>query len=955
METWTSRDGLPARDIEAITQTPEGYLWIATQAGLLRFNGATFQRFDSHNTPGLKREMIRSLCVSRSGELWVGTDGGGFGTFREGKFTPHPASDSSTWGAQLAIYEARNGAMWVGGNGNTSLLKLEQRRPTHFFQFKTDIAGFAEDREGNLWVIGSEPRLACIRPDGKVISYHDRPELPTVRYTSILATQDGDLWIGTENRGVLRLHKNQFAQYHLAQGLRSEEINTLYEDRNANLWVGTKNGIHHWNGSRFVPFSRAEGLPSGDVRCIFEDREGNLWLGTGKSLTRFNNTRFTPFEFGTGDDIVVNEIVNARDGGVWAATKRGLFYTNGGLSTRYTRSEGLVNDNIVSVCEGLDRVVYALCEGGQVCKRVGGRFVPVPGLVGNWRIGADRDGLVISCNPGKLWRYREGKLFPLIMPFESCYFFTFYQDFSGVLWTACERGIGRIEGNKLEVFSDGLPFGSHVLGLVQDPQGGMWATTDHGLARFQNGSMKMYTSKQGLPEDNLYQILQDDTGKLWIGCNKGILEIEREEFAKLDHQAKSLINYTLHDASHGVRHIPNQFGAVKRANGELWFHGERGITVINPTQDVVNSAIPETRLELIRVNRELVPVVGSIDIAAGKGDWEFDYAGLSYTAPEKMKFRYRLEGFDKDWVDAGDRRSAFYTNLPPRDYLFLVKACNEDGICSLKPSLLSIHYAPFFYQTWWFRTTLVILFVGGGLAFLRWRIWRLRCRNRLLETKIAERTAELHKSNLELREIQEALEGMNAELEASNDELEATNTELAGANERLARLATTDGLTGLANHRTFQERLRQELALTERIGCSLTLLLIDVDHFKQYNDAYGHPAGDMVLRQLGALLKEHTREMDVVARYGGEEFAIIMPHTDYLGGSEAAERIREVIEKYTFPNRAITLSIGAIVVSGSIPIAEEVVRATDQALYAAKRAGRNRVLFAHEQSHKQVA
>ena len=198
-----------------------------------------------------------------------------------------------------------------------------------------------------------------------------------------------------------------------------------------------------------------------------------------------------------------------------------------------------------------------------------------------------------------------------------------------------------------------------------------------------SSDLRMYTAKHGLPDENLYQIQQDDTGKLWIGCNLGLIVIDPEEFEKFDAGRSQKIACTVYDTSHGVRHTPILFGAIKRGNGELWFHGEKGVTIVDPTRLNVNSHIPETRLESLKVNRTPVSIAGTLEIAPGQGDWEFDYSGLSLTAPEQVRFRYKLEGFDKEWVEAGERRSAFYTNLPPNDYRFLVKSCNEDGIWSL--------------------------------------------------------------------------------------------------------------------------------------------------------------------------------------------------------------------------------------------------------------------------------
>jgi diguanylate cyclase (GGDEF)-like protein len=902
--------------------------------------------------------MIRALYTTRTGELLVGTDGGGFGYFRNGVFSPISTENVLPgWGEQRSFLEAPEGSVWVSGNGATTLLQVNRGKVSPHFEYKADIRAMAYDQKGNLWAVGAEPQLSCRQPDGSLKTWHYAPQLPHTTYTALLVDRQNGLWIGTQDKGLLRYQDGKFWLLGQAEGLRSKEINALLQDRNGNIWVGTKNGLYRWNGARFDPFTRLEGLPSAEVKSLFEDREGNLWLGTGASLTRFSTTKLIPLEFGSATSpAFINEMCSAPDGAAWVATSQGVYQYAAGKIKHFGLADGLPNESVQFVCTDMQGVVYVACEGGQVLQRRGERFEPLQGVKAEIRLGADRDGLVLVNGLGKLLRYQNGKVTSVPMPYDKLYVFSFYRDYSGTLWAATDYGVGRVLKDRMELFADGLPWSTHVLGIVAEEAGGLWLATDKGLARFQDGACRLFGKKEGLPDDNLYQIQKDDLDRLWIGCNAGVLCIEKTALYAFERGTQKQITYTLYDATEGVRHVPILFGAIRVQGKDMWFHGEKGVTIVDPVRLRINSHIPVVSIETVLVNRTPTPLAETLSLAPGKTDIEFHFAALSFTAPEKVRYRYRLLGFDKDWIDAGQRRDAYYTNLPPKEYQFQVMAGNEDWVWSTTPTQIALYLNPYFYQTWWFRILTPLLILGLILGTVRWRVWSLKQRNRLLGQKVAYRTAELQRTNGDLREAQDALEGLNAELEASNDELVASNAELAEANEKLASLATTDGLTGLANHRTFQERLRQELALTERIGCSLTLLLFDVDHFKQYNDSFGHPAGDEVLRTMGQLLLEHVREMDIVARYGGEEFAVIMPHTDEYGARDAAERIRSVVAEYAFPKRQITLSIGATIVSGgNMRIPEEIIQDTDDALYRAKRAGRNCVVFSHECVIAQVA
>jgi diguanylate cyclase (GGDEF)-like protein len=347
-------------------------------------------------------------------------------------------------------------------------------------------------------------------------------------------------------------------------------------------------------------------------------------------------------------------------------------------------------------------------------------------------------------------------------------------------------------------------------------------------------------------------------------------------------------------------------------------------------------------------------------IKPGAGNLRVHFAALTFVAPERVRFAYRLSGIDEGWNYTSDRVAA-YGNLPPGAYRFQVIACNNDGVWNNNGATITFEIAPHYYQTWWFRILMGLLGGSAIVGIFAIRTLQLRRRTVELEAKVDERTAELRDSNdqleaakseleaafEELSDSNSQLEEIQAELESQNAELLETREILAKANERLEDLATTDGLTGLKNHRAFQDQLSIEWQQFQRSLHPLSIVLMDVDKFKQYNDTYGHPGGDEVLRRVAQLISENVREADFVARYGGEEFVVIAPNTGHDGAVQLAERIRTAIEQAEWPLRAVTASLG---VSTATPVTESaaaLVAEADAALYQSKEGGRNRVTPFH--------
>ncbi len=923
MDDWTARDGLPPRAVEAIVQTPDGYLWLATRAGLVRFDGVTFKVFNTENTPGMTREMIVALFVAPDGSLWVGTDGGGFGRFRDGRFERFPLSDTQSWSQFLAFHQSQDGTLWVAGQGQYGLIQIIQGQKFSSKNNYDNVIAIQEDGAHNLWFATRWSGLLEYGHDGRWQTYSaDNHLLPVNELSALCADPDGSLWIGTDHQGLCHREGGKLTTYTVSDGLASNEILSLLRDREGILWIGTTDGINRWDGRQFTSFRYVDGLTGHSIRALLEDRQGNLWAGTERGLTRFSSTKLTPFalNFG-GHPAPINAACAAADGSLWFATLEGLVRLWRGKIQHWTTHEGLPDNRLMAVSAAPDGTLWFLDSSGNLMRLEHGRFTHCMNAPGCTKVITDAHEVILA-EPDKLYRYLNGRLMPIpyTTPIRDNNIFQLHRSPDGVLWIAC-FGLGVVRNGHWSVLHDGLLPGTHVLGIADDADGSLWLCTDKGLAHYQSGRFTRYGTQDGLPDDNLFEIQRDAQGTLWIGCNKGIFRLRTQDLARFDAHFITKLPVTLYDYTDGIRDFPLSTDSVKALDGNLWFLGDHGLTIVDPDHIPGAAPCPSVLIEQVQVKHRSYAPHTTAFFPPGSNDIDFRFTVPGASVPEKVRFRYRLEGYDGADVDAGTRRTASYTNLAPGTYTFRVIACNEDGIWSDwnegTPGENSYRFTirPYFYQTVWFGAVGAMFgaaLLGGGVKV---RLQQLARSNRLLEAKVREHTAQLH----------------------------AAYVSLEASSAQLAVLATTDGLTGVANHRTFHERLAEELARARFNGRPTTVLLLDVDSFKAYNDSFGHLAGDEVLRILGQLLQQSVRANDFVARYGGEEFAVLLPETTLSQAREVAERICDAVARHAFPNRAVTVSIGLSQTMDSCQPAEHLVQNADLALYAAKHEGRNRV------------
>ena len=939
-DNWQSNRGLPQNAVKAIVQGPQGYLWCATQEGLVRFDGVQFTVFDKWNTSAFRNNNVRALCMDRTGVLWIGTNGGLL-RLKDGVFTSYTTREGLVYDNVTTLCETRDGSIWAGTYGG-GLSRLKNGRFTNFTTrdglTHDSILSLMESRDGTLW-IGTNGGGIC-RFDGGRFSVPDSgTTLPNSTVYALCETRDGALWAGTYGGGLCRIEGGRIRVFTARDGLSNDRVLGLYQDGDGNLWVATfGGGICRYAEGRWDSLTTANGLPYNVVWCFLEDREKNLWVGLdGGGLLRLHDGSFATFstQEGLSNDFAIG-IYETRAGDLWVTTNGGgINRFRDGRFTALTTRDGLPNDLIRCMCEDSQGALWVGTDGGGAARISDGRITVVDmahGLSSNRVIAlkVDRSGTVwAGTNGGGLNRIRDGEVKVFMEhPSPADMVNLVFEDRSGRLWIGSYGGgLSILEGEKFMSFPGQAEIGNAtVSGILEDPDGTLWLSTiGSGLFRLRHGHVTKFTRRDGLFDDVSYEVLDDGLGYLWMSGNKGVYRVARRELEAFADARSKTLRCDSYGEADGMKSAECNGGFVPAGNrtkdGRLWFPTMRGVSVLDPSKLAINKLAPPVLVEQAVVNGTPVDLSKPLVLPAGRNRLEIHYTGLSFVAPSKVKFRYFLDGFESTWVEADTRRVAYYTNIPPGRYVFRVTACNNDGVWNDKGAALSLVQRPSFYQAWWFyglcATILLVAWPGLYLA----RVRRLQTRQHQLETLVRERTVELQNANLQL----------------------------ADANARLETLSGEDSLTGLANRRRFDDHLSTQWRQLARSHEPLSLIMVDLDFFKLYNDTHGHLKGDECLARVAASLQSSvSRAGDLVARYGGEEFALVLSDTDKEGALALAEHLRarvqalSILHPTSLASPVVTISAG---VGTAIPSEgsswADLIDLADRALYRAKLEGRN--------------
>lgn len=945
-DVWSTENGLPQNGLSEITQTPDGYLWFTTYDGLVRYDGVRFTTFNRSNTLGIVNNRFTHIFADTDGTIYASTtEGGNLTIMRDGIFSSYSADvipghyiakiAKGTDGTIKFLSEDkdREGRTWYSFDGNAFHRIESEPKPNDGIQFdapdgahwRMDIDGVTEtrngvstktpidlgrlsytashfiDSEGALWI--GEESVYRIK-NGQYRKFSEQDGMPaTTVYHSFWQESDGSVWFssgGASTNGIGLIQVKDDTVKIWNDGIKDFPVSEAFVDREGTAWMATSRGLARRRRQIIDAIATQSGVKGNEIYPIFRDSKGTIWVGSTVGLSIVKDGFLQPVDITNEDPKVekarqwlpqrmsVQSLWEDAKGQLWVGVNGGLF---------------VVKDNKA-------RMVY-----------LGSHFFAIKGTKDGHVWTATNKGLIEFADEKPVAEYNTTNGLP------NEFMTVIFEDSHGTLWFGGYGGVSRIENGRFVNLTsrDGL-VGDHVRTIFEDRDGVLWfGTYDQGLSRFKDGRFSNYDIDEGLFSSGVFAIEEDDAGAFWITSNQGIYKIRKQELNDLADGLIGRVSSISYGKSDGM--LSNECNGGRQPasfrddEGRFWFPTQMGVAIVDPDAEKPNLLAPNVAFEEILADRHRINFSNTVSIEPGIRDLEIHFTGISLIRSDQIKFQYKLEGHDTDWIDADVRRMAFYSNVPPGTYTFWVKAVNSDGVWSEQPSSLRIQLEPYFYQT---RLFLLLSVLAAALLLLIiWKIsvYQLEAREKKLMRLVAERT-----------------------------------DALARANDDLRSLANSDVLTKIGNRRRFDSFLSDEWNRAYRFKTEISLILIDIDHFKIYNDTYGHQAGDSCLQRVAEALTDTVkRPSDLVARFGGEEFAIILGATDSEGAvriaNQAIENLRamSIEHKNSTTSQTLTVSAGiATLYVRSHQSEAELVKAADQALYKAKENGRNRIFVYDE-------
>ena len=954
-EVWTTRQGLPHNQVNAMAQTPDGYLWLGTWEGVVRYDGLDFEVYNRGNTPALKDNGVRALRVAADGALIIGTSRGGVTIKRGDHWQTLQQADGLVENGVMDALIDRRGRLWVASDSH-GITRVDHGRYTRLDAangaLPSDILySLEEDRDGSVWVATSHG-LARIDDHGSTL-FGPSSGLPAGAVVHLAMTASGVLLVGTEN-GAYRRVGNSGRFEPLSDQLPKDSVPSLAMDASGNAWIGTtNNGLYRLSSDRLEHFTSVSELPNNRIASLLVDREGTIWAGTNAGLLHLADTPFTSWGREQGlSDSYVRTLAPATGGGVWIGTGRGLnLLRDGQVLASYTKADGLPGDSILSLLPSHDgSLLVGTYNNGLLRMRDGkivAQFNNAHGMPGSDQIRAiaeQADGsLWIGTTRGLVqWREGQYRLFTQATGLPRDFITALHLARDGSLWIGTSDGAAVYRNGRFSILDlRAVNDAKDAFAFSEDTDGTLWIATDRGLVRWRDGLMRSLGMQQGLPLDTFFSVVDDHHGAFWLSSNRGVLRIARTQVeAALDGKLAHVSADHFGEAD-GLASAQCNGGsspsALLDAAGNLWVATADGAATVNPAElRNRRPALPPVVLEQVLADDLVIdlPAKGPLQLPPGTRKLEFRYAAISFLIPRFLRYRHWLHGVDSNWVESGDRRSVQFTNLGPGTYRFDV-AVSAPGLgqdWSAATTRLDIEIEPLLWQ----RPEIVIPAILGTILLLlllvRWRVRSLSKRAIELEHVIEQRTRDLRENAQQLR--------------VADQEKSSLLDRLRAQSLAFQRMALEDSLTQVSNRRNMDEILAATFAGAVAGNRPLSFALFDVDLFKQINDHYSHEAGDRALVAIAHALRDGVGHKGTVARWGGEEFAVLLPDTPLREAMLLCDQLRLAVETIDCssyaPGARLTISAGVVDRTG-ISHHEKMVSQADRLLYMAKAAGRNRV------------
>ncbi len=754
---WTTKNGLPSDSINDIFQDHNGYIWIGTFNGLVRFDGINFFTYSKYEDRGFESNSVTTLILGKDHEMWIGTNGEGIARYKNNTFEMFNSSELKN-NIIKSLSVDRSGNLWIGsGNG---LLKLDQKGkislPLGGFFNGTSIEMIYREENGQLWISTSTGGVS-------VYSNEKRKNIPlldkigNVVVTSVLKDKNNDIWIGTKNDGLYLIKNKSLLNFSHYKDFQAKTITSLWSDKTNCMWIGTDSGLFRYYNNKFCRYSEDNGLSNNQVSDVLEDKEGNLWIATSRGgINKLSNGKFISLT--TKQGLIhdkVNSIFQESENVFWIGT-------DGGLSILKNRQ--FVRQKITDYLKGIRiRHINKDSRGKFWISTYSdlGLVTFMKGRIKNYTsadgLTSDRCRISIEDHKGNIWigtsnglnninRKSVIKTFSKKDGLSNEYILSITEDSEKNLWITTNGGgisIWKDGVFKTLNVKDGLN-SNIVFRIYEDSEKIKWLSTSRGLSIYSNNRFYNFTKQSGLPEIAIFQVIEDRRGNLWMVSESGIFIAKRSDLIRIAENKLKYTKVTLYNNLDGLLDSPTPVSwAIQSNKGVNLFPTLMGVALIDTLNIPLNEKPPPLLIEFVRIDNKKLPPLQIKILSPNYKRLTFAYTALSYVIPHKVQYNYKLEGFDEDWSGLTTEREVSYTTLPPGKYIFRVKAVNNDGVWNSGNVKMEFLQKPFFYKTLWFNIFILIIVIGIIAFLLGLRIRTLRRRGIELEKQVAERTEEL--------------------------------------------------------------------------------------------------------------------------------------------------------------------------------------------------------------------
>jgi len=912
---WSVEAGLPQISVTAIVQDQQGFLWLGTQNGLARFDGVQFTVFNTANTAALSSNLISALHFDAQQRLWIGT-ANGLILHDDGQFNRLDLA-SPLQGAVSGFAERADGSMLVGAD---RLYQWQQQQLQPVAEHKGPVFQLYQQQD-QVW-IGGQHGFAVL--SGESYQWMAAPkELPTLQMTEIarvgrtlyLGTNQGlyswkngvwqvlslpgqpadsriellyqdpqqQLWVATYGK-VYRLEHGQLLEADVIQAADDFVwIESMLQDQHQNLWLGSRtHGLKRLRKAVTQRFSTEAGLPDPYIWAVQPWRQ-HMLVGTSKGLALLQHGQYQVLQANQQlPDLFVYSMLPDSRQHLWVGTRAGLSRLDADSLAWQRNYDSISSLLVTTLAEEGERIwvgtnggLYYIQQDGPQQSELQQQGLPQALLQARVRI-------VLPDSAGRLWVGTENGLY-----------------------LRTEHGFNRLDNMPLS--------GSFISAVTEFADGNILVGSfDQGFVLGQPGNWRWFSQKNGLPGNGVMHAVKVEQ-HLLISNFQGFYRVDYAALArgKVD-KLYMLVDDRRPEAASDSHRCCNGAGSNKGAvhQGRIWYPTLDGVVTLPLQQLLHHAPVPAAVVKNLTTQQQQYS--GSdVVVAAAQRDWHFRFTAPYYVQSSSLQLRYQLQGYESDWVEGGNRREAFYTNLPPGKYQFRVQARQSADYRWSEAAVMSVRLPPHWYETWLAKALLAVLILLSLRALYRWRLSALAHAGHELELQVAQRTAELHL-----------------------------------ANEKLQQMSMQDALTGLYNRHYLDSNIEQILSRTARSGGLLTLALLDLDHFKSINDKLGHQAGDVILKQVAEIVRQSSRSADHLIRWGGEEFLLILEHSDDV--PRALQRVLQAIKQYDWRQlqltQSLTCSVGAVSFSATANWQQQLQWA-DQALYWVKQHGRDGYLL----------